>query len=438
MKTSQIKIQTHNFRAINKADIIIDGITVVAGENGSGKSTMSKLLYYLYKTVSNYNNLISKDLEDKLRDVSRFLEIIAFERHSSKENELEEEQLIRDYYSLFQGNMLTEERMNKWVSVLDKVYRIFYSEDTQHRNIKSFTRLTRFKFILKDILDDNNISIESENTELQFQKIIDLVKSIFDDAFNKKKFRPSSLFIDELETVFGIVNLPEKFEVQEYGETIFSSDKDRLAIPYSIQNAIYIDTPMVIGSSSDNEYWEDLNELLRKKGKLNNSQISQLISKEIIKGDISIEDNDFSISDFFYKRADGSIYNLLDCATGIKSFGIIQLLLKNGSLTDKTLLIIDEPESHLHPQWIIEYARLIVLLNKEIGVKFFIPSHNPDMVSAIKSISEKEGILDEVNFYIAKTEEKEYQYDYIHLGTDIEPIFESFNIALDRINKYGI
>jgi predicted ATPase len=113
------------------------------------------------------------------------------------------------------------------------------------------------------------------------------------------------------------------------------------------------------------------------------------------------------------------------------------LLLKSGYLDSKTLLIIDEPEVHLHPQWIIEYARLMVLLNKELGVKFFIATHNPDMVSAIRYISEKEGISNKLNFYLAEESEVKYQYNYKHLGIEIDEIFASFNIAIDRINQYG-
>jgi len=68
------------------------------------------------------------------------------------------------------------------------------------------------------------------------------------------------------------------------------------------------------------------------------------------------------------------------------------------SLSRLDLLIIDEPEAHLHPQWIVEYARILVLLNKKLGVKFMIASHNPDMVSALRYISEKEEILQNVHF----------------------------------------
>jgi hypothetical protein len=79
-----------------------------------------------------------------------------------------------------------------------------------------------------------------------------------------------------------------------------------------------------------------------------------------------------------------------------------------------------------------------VLLNKYLGVKFFLASHNPDMVSAIRYISEKEQILDVVNFYIARKESNSFVYNYDFLGKEIDPIFESFNISIDRINQYGI
>jgi hypothetical protein len=65
-------------------------------------------------------------------------------------------------------------------------------------------------------------------------------------------------------------------------------------------------------------------------------------------------------------------------------------------------------------------------------------SHNPDMVSAIRYISEEEGILDSVNFYLAEKSTNKFKYSYKALRHDIEPIFESFNIALSRINEYGV
>ena len=99
-------------------------------------------------------------------------------------------------------------------------------------------------------------------------------------------------------------------------------------------------------------------------------------------------------------------------------------------------LIIDEPETHLHPQWIVEYARLIVLLNKQLKIKFFLASHSADMVSAVRYFAEKEGISHDVNFYQANSVNNTYMYAFENLKFDIEPIFNSFNQSFDIVNKY--
>ena len=121
----------------------------------------------------------------------------------------------------------------------------------------------------------------------------------------------------------------------------------------------------------------------------------------------------------------------------MKTFTYLQRLLQNGFLDDNTLLLIDEPEAHLHPQWIVEYARLLVLINKKLGVKIMIASHNPDMVAAIRSIAEKEGVLENTHFYLAEKNAESRRYVYNDLGQEIDEIFRSFNIALDRIKLYG-
>ncbi len=88
-------------------------------------------------------------------------------------------------------------------------------------------------------------------------------------------------------------------------------------------------------------------------------------------------------------------------------------------------LLIDEPEAHLHPQWIVEFARLLVLLHKQVGLKIIVASHNPDMVSAIQSIARKEGVLQNTCFYQAeRASEDSMQYVYKNLGSDISEIFK--------------
>ncbi len=440
---SNIQVNIEDFRAIDKANIVVDGITVVAGENGSGKSSISKLLYFLYKTVANYDVLVKKNLISSLRNITRFLDIVQQEmRFSDRKlrNEFRHESYELRKNLIASENL--EEELRNWIQIINRLETAY--DELKDKIIPETVRrntINRLNHIMKDILNmEDQYQIEKEKgLDISFLQIKDFVQSKFKEAVGKINSRPTSLFIEELRNVFSEGELPKKFEVLEFDDLIVSLKKKDLSIPYSIQNAIYIDTPMVLSiEDGSNIYWDDLNELLLEKGTTKNDQFTKLISNEIIQGDVILEEGIYSADDFMFKRKDGATFHLNDVATGIKSFSILQLLLKKGLLTDKTLLIIDEPESHLHPQWIVEYARLIILLNKEIGVKFFLATHNPDMVSAIRYISEKERSLDKVNFYLAKKSKEKYKFNYKFLDKEIDPIFKSFNIAIDRIDQYGV
>lgn len=437
MTPPNIRVKIEDFRAVNNADIIINGITVVAGENGCGKSSLSKLLYFLYKTVANYDNLVKEKLIQDLGKVVRFFDITQQEIRLNYKDRNFKEDFRKEIYELrrelYKSEYLPDELIN-WIKIVDKLEANYKSSEELNlfdSELKD-PRSIRYKFIVQDILKINDSKFE---LSASFSKIKELIQLNFKDAIDEIETRPASLFISRLNSVFSDGNLPTKFEVLEYDSRIFSLDKKDLAIPYNIQESIYIDSPMMLNiNESNNKHWDDLNELLFFYNGNDKNEFTKLISNQIIKGDVEIEDS----IDFKFKRSDGQIFNLLDVATGIKAFSIIQLLLKNNQLNDKTLLIIDEPESNLHPQWIIEYARIIVMLNKTIGVKFFLATHNPDMVSAIRYISEKENTLENVNFYLAEKSGQDFKYNYKHLDKEIDPIFESFNIAIERINKYGI
>lgn len=453
MKTNQIRLELKDFRAIKEANIILDGITVVAGENGSGKSTLSKFLYYVFKTSNEYEDLIFKELRRNLSDVSDVLDevdkLIEWYEERISKSEIETLQdafreLRRDPSFSTIGrrlklplNSLEDESI--WLDTVEKLfanYSLYFHDNTDER---TKVRLNRVERIIEDLFikkDGHNIEFEIAS---QKGLLYQIVHELFNEAKKKIEERPVYPFINSLYSAFTERETPKEYSVLEYDVPIV--DVETISTTHSIRKTAYVDTPMALGAYNNKfKHWTDINIILSEKEDFGKEVdlIDNIIKNEIIKGDTFYEaEAPFFPNSFFYEREDGREFNLLDCATGVKSFAMLQMMLKNGFLDKYTLLIIDEPESHLHPQWIIEYARLIVLLNKHIGVKFFIASHNPDMVSAIKYISEKEEVDNNLNYYIAEREGDSYQYLYRQLGTDIEPIFESFNIALDRINQYG-
>ena len=414
---SNIKVVTEGFRAIGHAAIQISGITVVAGENSSGKSTISKLLYELFNTVANYEVLVKEELMREFNDLFQFFKIV-----STDLKEFDYFNIRQLSYEDVYKDLSLKEIEDSLLSFLNKIYQ----NDIQKSN--------RYNTIVDNILEEK---ITDHNNDLT--RLKSFVKNKIREAEERVKARSINLFTQELSKEFRSNVLPDIFEVSEEEEVIVALNKPSLSLPFSIKKAIYIDTPMSLSVWGDNnKYWNILNKLLLRveKNASYPSSMSLLISDNI-KGEADrsgLLNNDFS----FY-REDGEVFDLAGVATGIKAFSIIQLLLKNGHIDNRTLLIIDEPESHLHPQWIVEYARMIVLLHKHIGVKFFLASHNPDMVSAIRYIAEKEGVLDNVNYYLAEKAEGEmYLYNYTPLKNNISPIFKSFNIAIERISQYSV
>lgn len=213
---------------------------------------------------------------------------------------------------------------------------------------------------------------------------------------------------------------------------------------FNIERAIYIDTPMALNAKNlaDNVFLQRLHSnMTHSLGRtLDKSKMLLLRIARLLNGKISQIDSLLGETELYYERKDEHLKLPVEkIATGMKTFAYLYQLIKNGYLDDKTILMIDEPEVHLHPQWIVEYARLLVLIHKTLGTKLILASHDPDFIAAIKAIAKREEVLEETNFYISSSEEQEcsYRYNFKWLGKDIEPIFESFNIALERIQQYG-
>lgn len=419
------EISVKNYRAIKQADIELNGITVVSGVNGCGKSTISKLLYYMYRNANNYEDIIIEYIRGNLRPYLDVIEQIQSVMRYGRN--------IRfrpvPYQSLTFKSLDSHEDYMAYIRNLVSRY-IELESNSSDDGIN-----IRLEYILR-----NSLNIKGENIAAQLKQLVTSISDIIMKGINMNIGRPFDLYKASLISEFDAA-ISRETTLKEYGSVIYGEGIKNVPLPHYIKKVAYIDTPMIIGMPSffrQPSHWAELNKLLRELPKRGYKRsINDIIKKEIIKGDISNSD-DIIGSGFRYKTDDGTEIDLTECATGIKSFAVLQLLLKNRFLDDSTLLIIDEPEAHLHPQWIIEYARIMVLLHKKLGVKFFLASHSTDMVSAIRYLSEKEKCLTSVNFYIAEKEKGNAgKYKYIALEHDIEPIFASFNKSYEKLDNYA-
>lgn len=58
-----MKLTIKNFARIKESEIKIDGITIIAGENNTGKTTVGKVLFSCFNSLNNIEEEISSDKE---------------------------------------------------------------------------------------------------------------------------------------------------------------------------------------------------------------------------------------------------------------------------------------------------------------------------------------------------------------------------------------
>ena len=60
-----MKLKLENIGMIRHADIKLDGLTVIAGENDTGKSTVGKLIFSLIKACNRYEQDLNESKSDR-------------------------------------------------------------------------------------------------------------------------------------------------------------------------------------------------------------------------------------------------------------------------------------------------------------------------------------------------------------------------------------
>lgn len=428
---AQYRFSISNYHSIDNADIKLNGITVIAGCNGSGKSTVARWIYSFVNYTNQFHHLVDKQLvhklETKLYSMFRILRNIRNFPYNK----------LRNFSSL----SLTPNQEIDYFEVTDKFKsRVQLFCEEVGKTISRYDSSSYNDWIAQALGMEEQISKDSLNEF--YHKSIQELECAIKSAYEKKQdCRLEDLYQFIRKDLDLITDIPQQIAFEENGHNLLQ-DK-RFFIPISLTDAIYIDTPMAFSTktTTENKIWDDMmNALTSPQGEMPRSarKINARI-RRIIGGWIEVQKEDLTDNyDIRYIRKEDNLnISINEAATGLKTFAYMLRLLENGYLNEHSILLIDEPEAHLHPQWIVEFARILVLLHKEVGTTILLASHNPDMVAALKSISDAEGMEDYISFYQANKGEDSQRYSYQYLGSNIESIFESFNIALDRIKDYG-
>ena len=371
-----MELYLKNIGKIRETTIAIDGITVIAGENNTGKSTVSRAIFSMLNSFSNVDERIKDEMKSSLENILiltrrpirlGFLNNAVREFTDNIEVYKENPKLIRRYITESGNDPLSSPKSN-----IDKA--------------------------VKMILDCLNVSRE-EIFHVSLEKNLN---AEFDGQIQNIYAKDASKIELRLEekTISACI---------EDGHIIQNSDLRELGI-----STIYLDSPMVFDDNGlaarsnhainhqfhlrsclfSSEKRSTLVEEIVASKKL--SRVYDMIST-VCSGDFVKKDGEF----VYREKADGEMLNASNLSAGLKTFVILKTLLLNGFIESGTVLLLDEPEIHLHPEWQLVLAEIIVLLHKEFDLYVLLNTHSHYFLDAVEVYSKKHGVNNNCKYYLS-------------------------------------
>lgn len=399
-----MKLKIKNIGKIDNAEIIIDGLTIIAGKNDTGKSTISKSLYSIFNSMSNYEYSIIREKIIYIRNMFRREIQGSLEYH-------------RKARSLFYR--MSED--NRFYAELNLILDNENSDDTD-------TTVNKIKDLFSQLIDEENFEYSDE-----FTKEIAEVVTLSHDVITKQLFTNnfSSEFNNQINNVFskktGEISLKIK---EKTSSVVFLNDtvKEFNNIYTLDLRAVYLDDPHILETYnpiSRNEFdhrsnlkkllYDDSRFSIESENVLGDNNVIQQIEtnkklininnklSDITKGKL-VEKTPRSLG--FVPDGEEDELSISNLSSGLKTFIIIQRLLKSNKLQENGTLIMDEPEIHLHPEWQIILAEIIVMIQKEFNMHILLATHSPYFLNAIEVFSDKYELNETTNFYLSSKNEK--------------------------------
>lgn len=380
-----MKLTINNIGKLKNAEVVIDGITVITGENDTGKSTVGKVLWSVF---NGFYEIDEKVYNEKVSELKKIIDEII------KENVYKN--LSTDYNSFFEIFNSTGE----------KIAIEFLKENKNYSEDEIKIIINNYK---KDLKIENISNFVQEINETLKISDKEIIKVIVSRIMNKEFHNQINAIFSKEKMNIGEISL--KIKDKEIDLKIENNEISDVQNYFLInKETMYIDNPFILDSYdfedenhqthlATNVFSENENSVISEikvKKKLNNiyQKLNSVLSGEILEN---------KNSKFVYRK-NGEDIDLKNLSTGLKTFAIIKMLLQNGTLEENGTIILDEPEIHLHPEWQLKFAELIVLLQREFGMHILLTTHSPYFLNAIEVFSERHKIDDKCKYYVAENE----------------------------------
>lgn len=468
-----MQIKLENIGIVKNSSIALNGLTVITGKNNSGKSTVGKTLYALLDSVSNISEKFEKD---KCNYIKKTLDEIGEDLHFWR--------LIKVYNKAFNKKLLDENSfVQVWIS--GKYHELVNSGELELFIREAIHQLKQFD-IKKDLVtkevrefiahfyQEANEKIQTELIAQEFHDAIfrmeELLETIKRDpqqiAYRKESINqtlqkefagqiqpikgqsgPSSIMLSENDKIY--------FHITVENNCIENNTENQFK-PVQYKKVYLIDDPFILDNLERdrrlNQLFFNSEESLLNSGHilshndklrltLTESKQQSIFEQTVLNDKLKNirEKIDQILPGTFELSSEGRYYvqngvklQISNLATGSKMFSIIKILLDKGELGDSTMLILDEPEAHLHPMWQNAFAEIIVLLVKELKLNVLLTTHSPNFVLALDAYMRKYRLEEKSNFYQTQILEDGF-VQYNCMDDDIGKIYEDFLQYLSEV-----
>lgn len=434
-------IEVKNFGTIADAHVHIGGLTVITGENDTGKSTIGKILFSIVKAIARYEFDLEEDKDARLLSLAETL-----------------------YFSIIRRTIN--------ITVNPHVRDLFHPKKfITHIKVDPISALKERYNVLNELMDRNDISeLMYSSASSKLEEMRQLIEepddrlSVMNRAISKaffSEFRGEIVPRGNSDSLKPVVRVKDGatplIGINWISDTKFKFDfNDELG--YS--DATYVESPAIIQYHNLAQMSKTLFEI--KEGvngratvplhikdlsnKLSDSiynlyafndlfeiepDIHSTISTRInnaFDGEITYDSEKY---DFLLTRENYTVSSS-NVASGVKSLGILDMLLKGGHAESNQLLILDEPEVNLHPKWQVLYCELICDLVYS-GVDVIITTHSPYVIDALKHYADKKRI--ENSFYLATKYPGEHLTTFVNISDDISHAIDLLAEPLRVLSK---
>lgn len=418
-----MKLHIENFAKISSADLEFDGLTVVAGDNNTGKSTVGKVLYAIFRALSQLDKRVFRD---RIQTIQR-----AFRQATNlKLDDERAEKLLAGSASLEQ--IYDEARKDR--SSYDELGLLFM-EAVGNKNLSDFAKEDILKAVHQAATTGNETIAEK------------LVYQVLDCVFHHQ-ILPLRRTDFPAKLVLNVKKVDTEISIQ--GKNIsFLKGTDLIKKVRLISSPDVLSLMNIRGIESDSvfqrvfdKYTLELAQELVKESSLSITEqesiknrlakIFDTLSKVMV-GEITHDkDRDFAV----LEHGNEIPTKMENLSMGMKFFVLLRMMLRQGILQDRDVLILDEPENHLHPEWQVVYAHVLVLLQKEFKLSVLVTSHSQFFVNALQRFAISEGIMADTHFYMSKLDDSNPGLcTFSDVTNNAGQIFRSFNRAYDKMSR---